>query len=204
MIRSPASASRWSVTVATGATEGTRPVAEVAYRPLTAFRSGRAPRTIPRAAAETLLAYRQWAEHAGSQARALVATRSWTPGAALRAGVRAARAPRLPGAWAATSCWSRSDASGCTSCSADSLHLAAGRGAGPDDPTTLAAKRIFGDRRPALLERRAAAFARAVGAARRARPGLRQLGRRRARHPRLQARRRRPCAHALERASRRV
>jgi hypothetical protein len=44
----------------------------------------------------------------------------------------------------------------------DSLHLAGARGLAADDPTTLAAKRVFGIGDPLLLERRAGALAEAV------------------------------------------
>jgi Alpha-glutamyl/putrescinyl thymine pyrophosphorylase clade 3 len=44
----------------------------------------------------------------------------------------------------------------------DSLHLGGARGLSADDPTTLAAKRVFGIGDPLLLERRAAALAEAV------------------------------------------
>jgi hypothetical protein len=44
----------------------------------------------------------------------------------------------------------------------DSLHLGGARGISADDPTTLAAKRVFGIGDPLLLERRAAALAEAV------------------------------------------
>jgi hypothetical protein len=45
---------------------------------------------------------------------------------------------------------------------ADSLHLAGARGLSSEDPTTLAAKRIFGIGDPLLLERRAVALAQAI------------------------------------------
>jgi len=44
----------------------------------------------------------------------------------------------------------------------DSLHLAGARGLSAADPTTLAAKRLFGIGDPLLLERRAAALAQAI------------------------------------------
>jgi len=44
----------------------------------------------------------------------------------------------------------------------DSLHVAGTRGSSTEDPTTLAAKRVFGIGDPLLLERRAAALADAV------------------------------------------
>ncbi len=44
----------------------------------------------------------------------------------------------------------------------DSLHLAGARGLSAEDPTTLAAKRVFGIGDPLLLERRAAALAQAA------------------------------------------
>ena len=47
---------------------------------------------------------------------------------------------------------------------ADSLHLAGVRGLSADDPTALAAKRVFGIGDPLLLERRAASLAEAVSA----------------------------------------
>jgi hypothetical protein len=46
---------------------------------------------------------------------------------------------------------------------ADSLQLAGARGLAGDDPTTLAAKRVFGIGDPLLLERRAAALAHEAG-----------------------------------------
>ena len=80
---------------------------------------------------------------------------------------------------------------------ADSLHLAGGR-AGPEDPTTLAAKRVFAIGDPLFLERRALAFAQELDVPIDALDlALRQLGHRRARDARLQARRHR--RHALER-----
>ena len=45
------------------------------------------------------------------------------------------------------------------SCAPDALHLGGARGLSAEDPTTLAAKRVFGIGDPLLLERRAAALA---------------------------------------------
>ncbi len=60
-------------------------------------------------------------------------------------------------------CWSRSGRLGLYELLADSLHLASTRGVlGSDDPTTVAAKRVFGIGDPLLLERRAAALAQAL------------------------------------------
>lgn len=107
---------------------------------------------------ETLLAYRHWAEHAGSQARALVGEESWTPG---RRFERAFERLALPGfgRMGRYELLVTLGRLGLYELQPDSLHLATGRGPGPDGLTTLAAKRILGIGEPIYLERRAVAFA---------------------------------------------
>ena len=78
------------------------------------------------------------------------------PRAALRAAVRAPRAARASGAWGAMTCSSCWDASGCMSCAPTRCIWPARGGVSASDPTTLAAKRVFGIGDPLLLERRAA------------------------------------------------
>src|ERR1019366_835107 len=51
---------------------------------------------------------------------------------------------------------------GCYELRPDSLHLSGGRGVAADDPTTVAAKRVFGIGDQLLLDRRAAALAQAA------------------------------------------
>jgi Alpha-glutamyl/putrescinyl thymine pyrophosphorylase clade 3 len=118
------------------------------------------PRTShePARGAETLLAYRHWAEHAGSQALALVGDESWT---SQRRFERAFERLALPGfgRMGRYELLVTLGRLGLYELQADSLHLTAGRGAGPDDLTTVAAKRILAVGDPIYLERRALAFA---------------------------------------------
>lgn len=118
------------------------------------------PRTShdPARGGETLLAYRHWAEHAGSQARALVGEESWTPG---RRFERAFERLALPGfgRMGRYELLVTLGRLGLYELQPDSLHLAAGRGPGPDGLTTAAAKRVLGIGEPIYLERRAVAFA---------------------------------------------
>ena len=118
------------------------------------------PRTShdPARGAETLLAYRHWVSHFGSQARAFVGEDSWTP---QRRFERVFERLALPGLGRAGryELLITLGRLGLYELDADSLHLAVGRGAGPDDLTTVAAKRILAVGEPVYLERRALAFA---------------------------------------------
>ncbi len=115
------------------------------------------PRTShdPARGQETLVAYRQWAERAGSQAQALAGDASWTPS---RRFERAFERLGLPGLTRAA----RFDLLvslgrlGLYDMEADSLQLVG------DDEVTLAAKRVFGIGDRFNLERRARALAEAV------------------------------------------
>lgn len=117
---------------------------------------------------ETLNAYRQWvlrggtagapASGQGSQAVAFTGDPAWSPG---RRFERVFERLALPG----LSRLARYDLLvtlgrlGLYELTPDSLHLAGAGGLSADDPTTLAAKRVFGIGDPLLLERRAAALA---------------------------------------------
>lgn len=122
---------------------------------------------------ETLIAYLQWVERtggataapsgagtaqAGAQERAFSGDRGWTPE---RRFERLFERLALPG----LSRMGRYDLLltlgrlGLYELRPGSLHLGGARGLSGDDPTTLAAKRVFGIGDPILLERRAAALA---------------------------------------------
>ena len=153
---------------------------------------------------ETLRAYRQWAEHAGGQACALLGEQSWTP---QRRFERVFERLALPGfgRMGRYELLVTLGRLGLYELQADSLHLAAGRGTtGLEDLTTVAAKRVFAIGEPIYLERRAVAFAQELSVGIDvARPGVRQLGSRRARHPRLQVgHARSPCLRARPRRAR--
>ncbi len=124
---------------------------------------------------ETLIAYRQWAARGGlasvsvpvqgavgTQALAFTGDPAWSP---QRRFERLFERLALPG----LARMGRYDLLvtlgylGLYELLADSLHLAGARGVlGSDDPTTVAAKRVFGIGDPLLLERRAAALAQAL------------------------------------------
>ena len=107
---------------------------------------------------ETLLAYRHWAAYAGSQALALIGDESWTPQRRFERAFERLALPGL-GRMGRYELLVTLGRLGLYELQADSLHLAAGRGAGPDDLTTLAAKRVLAVGDPIYLERRAVAFA---------------------------------------------
>jgi hypothetical protein len=135
------------------------------------------PRTShdPARGSRTLAAYRRFAEHAGSQERAFAGEPEWTP---QRRFERVFERLALPGFGR----MGRYDLLitlgrlGLYELRADSLHLAARPGARPgagaaagagaggagEDPTPLAAKRVFGIGDPLNIERRAAALAQAL------------------------------------------
>ncbi len=103
-------------------------------------------------------AYRHWALHAGSQVQGLVGEESWTP---QRRFERAFERLALPGfgRMGRFELLVTLGRLGLYELQADSLHLAVGRGPGPEDLTTIAAKRVLAVGDPIYLERRASAFA---------------------------------------------
>jgi Alpha-glutamyl/putrescinyl thymine pyrophosphorylase clade 3 len=128
----------------------------------------------PRRGGETLLAYAQWAARGGkaaaasaataddgSQASAFTGDPAWTPA---RRFERVFERLALPG----FARMGRYDLLvtlgrlGLYELQADSLHLSGARGLSAEDPTTLAAKRVFGIGDSLLLERRAATLAQAA------------------------------------------
>jgi hypothetical protein len=117
--------------------------------------------------ADTLIAYRQWVQRAsgdsaGTQAVAFAGDPTWSPE---RRFARVFERLALPGLGR----MGRYDLLvtlgrlGLYELRADSLHLSGARGLSAEDLTTLGAKRVFGIGDPLLLERRAAALAKAVG-----------------------------------------
>ncbi len=123
------------------------------------------PRTShdPARGADTLRAYRQWVDRtaAGSQRTALTGDAGWTPE---RRFERLFERLALPGfgrvgRYELLVTMGRLDL---YELRPDSLHLAGGRGAAGEDPTTVAAKRVFGIGDQLLLDRRAAALAEAA------------------------------------------
>jgi hypothetical protein len=130
------------------------------------------PRTShdPARGGETLRAYRHWVERfggaadgGGGQARAFVGEDSWTP---QRRFERVFERLALPGLGRAGryELLVTLGRLGLYELTADSLHLTVGRGAGPEDLTTVAAKRILAVGEPVYLERRALAFAQELSA----------------------------------------
>jgi len=112
----------------------------------------------PARAAETVLAYRRWAERAGSQASAFTGEPEWD---AERRFARAFERLALPGLHR-TARFDLLTALGRTGrhdLRAGSLLLA---GAPSDDDTAVAAKRVFGIADPLLIDRRAAVLAQAA------------------------------------------
>ncbi len=117
----------------------------------------------PARGSETLLAYRQWVERSGGAGPAFTGDESWSPE---RRFERVFERMTLPG-------FGRSGRYdllvtlgrlGLFEMRAGSLQLAGGGAASAEDPTMLAAKRVFGIGDPLLLERRAGALAQAVSA----------------------------------------
>ncbi len=110
---------------------------------------------------ETLLAYRRFAEHAGSQEAAFTGEISWTP---QRRFERVFERLALPGFGR----MGRYDLLitlgrlGLYELRADSLHLATRTSVIASDPTPPAAKRVFGIGDPIIIERRAASLAQAI------------------------------------------
>jgi hypothetical protein len=100
--------------------------------------------------------------HAGSQEQALVGEASWTPQRRFERVFERLALPGL-GRMGRYELLVTLGRLGLYELQADSLHLAAGRGAGPEDLTTLAAKRVLAVGEPLYLERRALAFAEELG-----------------------------------------
>lgn len=115
----------------------------------------------PARGGETLIAYRRFAEHAGSQERAFTGEPGWTP---QRRFERVFERLALPGFGRmgrydllVTLGWL-----GLYELRADSLHLATRSPSLASDPTPQAAKRVFGIGDPIHIERRASALAEAL------------------------------------------
>jgi hypothetical protein len=115
----------------------------------------------PARGAETLNAYRNWAEQSSSQQLALIGEPSWSP---QRRFERLFERLALPG-------FSRAaryellvmlGALGLYQLQADSLYFSGARGQSSTDPATLAAKRVFAIGDPLLLDRRSSALAEAL------------------------------------------
>ena len=113
----------------------------------------------PARGSETLLAYRHWAERFGGQSRAFAGEESWTPQRRFERVFERLALPGL-GRRGRFELLVTLGRLGLYGLEADSLHLAVGRGAGAEEETTLAAKRVLGVGEPVYLERRALAFAR--------------------------------------------
>jgi hypothetical protein len=115
----------------------------------------------PARGSETLVAYRRFAEHAGSQARAFTGEPEWTP---QRRFERVFERLALPGFGR----MGRYDLLitlgrlGLYELRADSLHLGTRSSLFASDPTPQAAKRVFGIGDPIHIERRALALAQAL------------------------------------------
>jgi hypothetical protein len=121
------------------------------------------PRTSydPARGARTLLAYRQWAEQSGGQARAFSGDPGWSP---QRRFERLFERLALPGfgRMGRYELLVTLGGLGLYELRADSLHLLGVGGLSSSDLTTLAAKRLFAIGDPIHLERRAAALAQAI------------------------------------------
>jgi len=122
------------------------------------------PRTShdPARGGETLIAYLQWVERSGgTQAKAFAGDPAWSPE---RRFERLFERLALPG-FGRTGRYEllvTLGRLGMYELRAGSLELAGAGGVSAEDPTALAAKRVFGIADPLLLERRAGALARAV------------------------------------------
>lgn len=113
---------------------------------------------------ETLLAYRRFAEHAGSQERAFGGEPEWTPQRRFERVFERLALPGL-GRVGRYDLLTTLGRLGLYEMRADSLHLATRSPRAPSDAgdhTLQAAKRVFGIGDPLLLERRAQALAKAI------------------------------------------
>jgi hypothetical protein len=115
----------------------------------------------PARGAATLRAYRSWYQQAGSQMLAFTGDRSWTP---QRRFDRVFERLALPGLSRAAryELLVLLGSLGVYQLQGASLQLGGVRAGAGEDPTTLAAKRVFAIGDPLLLERRAAALADAL------------------------------------------
>ncbi len=124
------------------------------------------PRTShePGRGAGTLIAYRQWVQRSGgTQAAAFSGDPAWSPERRFERLFERLSLPGLgrTGRYELLVTLGRL---GLYDLQPDSLQLAGVRGSSSSDPTTVAAKRVFGIGDPLLLERRAATLAREIGA----------------------------------------
>ena len=110
---------------------------------------------------QTLLAYRRWAELAGSQARAFEGDPAWGPQRRFERLFERLALPGLPriGRYDLLVTLGRL---GLYEMRADALHFTSGPESTVSDHTTLAAKRVFAIGDPLNLERRARALAKAI------------------------------------------
>ncbi len=132
----------------------------------------------------TLQAYLQWAERAGSQVRAFSGDHNWSESRRFERLFERLALPGL-GRMGRYDLLLTLGRLGLYELEPDSLHLGGGRMEATSDPTTLAAKRLFGIGDPLVLERRALALAEAASAPIEALDSrARQLERRRAGHAR--------------------
>jgi hypothetical protein len=121
------------------------------------------PRTShdPARGPSTLLAYRHWAERAGTQRQAFEGDPEWSPERRFERGFERLALPGL-GRMGRYDLLVTLGWLGCYEMRADSLHMTSASDAHSGDLTTLAAKRVFAIGDPLLLERRARALAEAV------------------------------------------
>jgi hypothetical protein len=121
------------------------------------------PRTShdPSRGTSTLLAYRHWAERAGSQRQAFEGDPEWSPERRFERGFERLALPGF-GRMGRYDLLVTMGRLGCYEMRADSLHLTSASDAHSGDLTTLVAKRVFAIGDPLLLERRARALAEAI------------------------------------------
>jgi Alpha-glutamyl/putrescinyl thymine pyrophosphorylase clade 3 len=121
------------------------------------------PRTShdPARGTSTLLAYRHWAERAGSQQRAFEGDPEWSPQRRFERGFERLALPGF-GRMGRYDLLVTMGRLGLYELRADSLHLSSASEAHFGDLTTLAAKRVFAIGDPLLLERRARTVAEAI------------------------------------------
>jgi len=121
------------------------------------------PRTShdPARGTSTLLAYRHWAERAGSQQHAFEGDPEWSPQRRFERGFERLALPGF-GRMGRYDLLVTMGRLGLYELRADSLHLTSASEAHFGDLTTLAAKRVFAIGDPLLLERRARALAEAI------------------------------------------
>ncbi|MGH2902965.1 MAG: hypothetical protein ACRDK7_05190 [Solirubrobacteraceae bacterium] len=121
------------------------------------------PRTShdPARGTSTLLAYRHWAQRAGSQRQAFEGDLGWSPGRRFERGFERLALPGF-GRMGRYDLLVTLGRLGLYEMRADALHMTSASDAHSGDLTTLAAKRVFAIGDPLLLERRARALAEAI------------------------------------------